>query len=297
MVVFSAKAQQDPLFTMYMTNPVTINPAITGMRNVNNISLVSRKQWLGIDGAPTTFSLAYQGAFNENKVGLGGNLINDRLGPVIQTGLYLDYSYRIVLNEQKDTRLSFGLMGGFNYYVYDIISLYYNGPDDDITSDGYHPFFFPNFGLGVLYYSPNFFFGLSIPKILQNSLSTSENTLEMENKEERHYFAMTGTILNLNDNIKFKPSIIARAVNGSPVSLDINATFMLFDIFWVGALYRVNSSVGGIVRWQINDTFHIGYSFDYSNSRLKTYTNGSHEILLSFDIISNNMENKAIRFF
>lgn len=297
LVVISARAQQDPLFTQYMTNPITINPAIAGMRNVNNISLVSRQQWLGIDGAPTTLSLAYQGALNDNKVGVGVNLIHDRIGPVVQTGLYFDYSYRLQLNEEKDSRLSLGLMGGFNYYVYDLISLHYNGQDDDITADGYNERFLPNFGLGALYYSPNFFFGFSIPKILRNSLSATDNSLTINDKEERHYFAMAGAIFDINEDLKFKPSIITRAVTGAPVSLDLNATFMFFDKIWLGALYRVNSSWGGIIRWQINDKLHIGYSFDYANSRLKSYNSGTHEIFISFDIVSKDKIENVVRFF
>jgi type IX secretion system PorP/SprF family membrane protein len=290
-------AQQDPMFTQYTTNPVTVNPAIAGFRKVDNISLVSRKQWVGIDGAPTTVTLAYQGSFSDDNVGLGLNLIHDRLGPVVQTGVYFDYAYHLILDNVKRSRLSLGVMGGFNYYVYDLLSLYYNDSDDDITNDGYDNKFLPNFGVGIFYHNPKYFMGISVPKILRNSLSDSDNTLTVSDKEERHSFVMAGGIFILAENIKFKPSFIIRGVNGSPASVDLNATVMLYDKIWLGAMYRIGSSGGGIIRWQLNDNLHVGYSFDFATSRLKAYNSGTHEVLLSLDIFSRKPKSNVERIF
>jgi type IX secretion system PorP/SprF family membrane protein len=293
----SVWAQQDPMFTQYMTNPVTINPSIAGSRKVDNLSLVFRKQWVGIEGAPTTASLSYQGAFFNNKVGLGCNLIHDIIGPVVQTGLYFDYAYHLKINEEKKQYLSLGIMGGFNYYTFDLYSLRSDVPDDDIAISGIERRFLPNFGIGLFYHTPNFFFGASMPKILRNSLSKADNTLTLEDKEERHFFAMTGIIIDITQNIKFKPSMIGRVVNGAPLSLDLTATFMFYDKVWLGAMYRVGSSWGGLVRWQINPKLHLGYSFDFANSRLKSFNNGSHEIYISYDFVSDNLIENVIRFF
>ncbi len=293
----SALAQQDPMFTQYMTNPVTINPAIVGLRKVDNISMVVRKQWVGIEGAPTTAAISYQGPFRENKVGLGCNLIHDIIGPVVQTGLYIDYAYHLTFDENNRHNLSMGIMGGFNYYTFDLYSLRSGGPDDDINQVEPDMKFLPNFGVGVFYYNPSFFFGASVPKILRNSLSAADNSLGVEDKEERHYFLMSGAIFKIYDGIKFKPSVIGRIVNGAPASFDLNATFMLYDKIWIGAMYRLGSSWGGLVRWQINQKMHLGYSFDLSSSRLKKYNNGTHEIFISYDFGSDELISNVKRFF
>lgn len=293
----TAWAQQDPMFTQYMTNPVTINPSIAGSRKVDNLSLVFRKQWVGIEGAPTTTALSYQGAFFNDKVGLGCNLIHDIIGPVVQTGLYFDYAYHLKLNDEKKRFLALGIMGGFNYYTFDLYSLQSDEPDDDVAYDGIERRFLPNFGVGLFYHTPNFFFGASLPKILRNSLSKTENTLSLEDKEERHFFAMTGVIIDVSNDIKFKPSMIGRGVDGAPVSLDLTATFMLYDKVWLGAMYRLGSSWGGLVRWQINPKLHLGYSFDFANSRLKSFNNGSHEIFISYDFGSDELIRNVKRFF
>ncbi len=290
-------AQQDPMFTQYMTNPVTINPAIAGTRNVNNLSLVYRHQWVGIAGAPRTASLAYSGPFKDTKVGLGANLIYDLIGPVRQTGLYLDYAYRLPLNKEKERILSLGLMGGFNYYQFNLLDLYSGEPDDDINADGKNNKFLPNFGLGVFYYTPKFFAGISVPKLLRNSFTEANSDLSVENKEEQHIFIMSGLIIDLTKDIKVKPSLIGRIVNGAPVSLDATATFMLYDKIWLGASYRFGDSWGGIIRWQINNNLHIGYSFDFTTSRLRGDNNGTHEFFLSYDFIPKDKKDLVRRFF
>jgi type IX secretion system PorP/SprF family membrane protein len=290
-------AQQDPMFTQYMTNPITINPAIAGVRQVDNLSLVFRKQWVGIEGAPTTAALSYQGPFFNNKVGLGANLIHDIIGPVVQTGLYAQYAYHLPFDEQKTRNLSLGIMAGFNYYTFDLLSLHADQPDDDIADDGLKRKFLLNFGIGALYHTERFFIGASFPKLVRNSLSDEDNTLTIEDREERHFFLMSGYIFDLSQNIKLKPSIIGRMVNGAPVSLDATATIMLFDKIWFGLTYRVGSSFGGLIRWQINQRFHIGYSFDYFNSRLSSYNQGTHEVFLSIDLGNENKLNSSKRFF
>lgn len=289
--------QQDPLYTQYMTNPLTINPSIAGLSGKHNVSLISRKQWLGIDGAPTTIALSYQGPYFNDQVGLGANLIHDRLGPVVQTALYMDYAYKLLLDENSNSRLSFGLMGGFNYYTYNLMSLTYSGVDDDIPIDGYDQRFLMNFGFGLSYYQPKFFFGVSVPKILRNSLSDEGNTLTMEDKEERHYFTMAGVVFVLSESLKFKPSVIARGVNGASVSFDLNATFVLDDKIWLGALYRYNNAIGAIVRWQVNEKLHIGYSYDFSVNSLQGYNCGTHEVFFSFDIGPKDGLKSTIPFF
>jgi hypothetical protein len=45
-----AQAQVDPLYAQYLTNPMTINPAYTGLKNNLNMSVAYRKQWAGFDG-------------------------------------------------------------------------------------------------------------------------------------------------------------------------------------------------------------------------------------------------------
>lgn len=280
LVEVSVWGQQDPMFTQYITNPVSINPAITGCNEITTLSLVYREQWVGVDGAPSTMLITFEGVPRFRKMGLGGSFIYDKIGPVIQTGIYMNYAYRVQLDENK--KLSFGLMGGVNFYQFDLVSLIYEGSDDDIPVNGLYSKFLPNFGFGAFYYTPKFFAGFSIPKLMRNQLFDTSSSHKYENREEIHVFSWIGTIISLNDNINFKPSLVGRVVNGSPLSLDVNATFELYDKVWLGVLYRLGVTWGGLARFQVKDNLNIGYSYDLFSSRTGGFGAGSHEIFISY---------------
>jgi len=279
-------AQQDPMYTQYMNNPIVVNPAYAGSRGVGNLTGVFRKQWVGINGSPTTTSLSYNSPIKRYDFSVGASLLYDALGPTTQTGLYLDYSYQIRFDE-KGT-LSLGLKGGFNYFYANYSGLNYDGPDDDIDLLENESLFLPNFGIGAYYYTDKFFMGLSVPKLLRNSLDKKENTLDHLNREEWHVFLMGGYIFNLSKNIDFKPSFITRYATGAPLSIELTATVMLYDKIWLGAMYRVGDSMGGLINWQITPKLNVCYSYDMSRSELRAFNRGSHEVTLNYVFLRDN---------
>ena len=113
---FSAFAQQDALFSQYMFNKLLINPAYAGSREVFTVDVLSRYQWVGIDGAPTTTSVAFHTLTANKKVGLGAYVYRDDIGPSKDQGLMLTYSYRV---RTRNGWLSFGLQGGIKYFDFD----------------------------------------------------------------------------------------------------------------------------------------------------------------------------------
>jgi len=201
-LVWNASAQQDPMFTQYMHNPVSINPAYAGSRGTMNFVAMHRQQWVGMDGAPKTLSLSVNSPFLNYNVGIGLSLLHDEIGPVKQTGIYADYSYHLKVT--TGIKLAFGLKGGVNIYDINLLALQGAQNDDQISMNGYQKMYLPNVGIGTYLYSDRFYVGLSIPKMLQNSLSDAPNTLA--NKEERHYFLTGGFVVNISENIKFKLS-------------------------------------------------------------------------------------------
>jgi type IX secretion system PorP/SprF family membrane protein len=277
-------SQQDPMYTQYSTNPILVNPAYAGSRNFGNLTGVFRKQWVGINGSPTTTSISYNAPVRRYDFGVGASLLYDALGPVNQTGFYLDYSYLIRLGENGTFAL--GLKGGFNYFYLNYNGLKYFEPDNDLDLLESESLFLPNFGVGAYYYTNKMYLGLSVPKLIRNSLE--KNTLKHLNREEWHFFLMGGYIFKVTDFLNIKPSFIARYAVGAPLSLEATATFMLFDKIWLGAMYRFGDSVGGLINWQISKKFNIGYSYDLTRSDLGAYNRGSHEITLNYVFLRDN---------
>jgi type IX secretion system PorP/SprF family membrane protein len=97
--------------------------------------------------------------------------------------------------------------------------------------------------------------------------------------------------------VEFKPSILAKVVDGAPPGLDATANFLFYDKLWVGAMYRWEEAVGALVQYEINNKFRIGYSFDYVLSNIGSYSSGSHEIMLGVDIGRKWAGDVSPRFF
>ncbi len=272
-------AQQDPVYNQYMNNLLTIQPAYAGMSGYINATALSRIQWVGFDGAPTTNTLTIQGPFRKYNVGLGLSIINDRFGPVRQNGLYVDYSYRILLND--DQYFSFGIKGGFNRYEALLTDLTVHDPNDPVVAFDINKKYLPNFGLGIMWHADNFFLGMSVPKIFKNKINSDSG--ETVYQEESNYYFMGGYVVDVADNVKFKPTVLARYSQRTPAIFDISATALFYERVWVGATYRMQNSYGLLFQIYVNDKVKIGYAYDLTTFAPSQFNAGTHEFMLSYD--------------
>lgn len=272
------RAQQDPLYSQYMFNTLAVNPGYAGSANVFTMLALSRHQWVGFSGAPTTQTLLAHTPLPNENMALGLSLMTDKIGPARQTGAYFDYAYRI--RTGKDTRLAFGLKGGINYFQADLASL--TSVDPDAANVNVQGTIMPNFGFGLFWHSPRYYIGLSAPKLMENGIAGDGGGI-VTATERRHYFLIAGYVMDLSRSVRFKPSIMVRQVAGAPLSIDANANFLLRDRIWLGGMYRVGNSFGLMAQYQVNDQFRVGYAFDLTTNKLGGYNSGTHEIMLNYD--------------
>ena len=297
-VVLGAKhgfSQQDPMYTQYMNNILSVNPAYAGSKDMLSLQLMSRNQWVSFDGAPVTQTFSIHTPITKYHMGLGFSVLKDEIGPIAQTGAYIDYSYSIDFDQGKF--LSFGLKGGVNFYDASLQNLSTVDPNDPIFVNDINRKFLPNFGVGLFYYSPRFFAGLSVPKLLQNVINERDFSSEFLSKEQIHYFFMTGYVLDLNRILKFKPYILVKYVQNAPVSVDLTAQLLFYDRLWVGAMYRVGDAVGLMMQVHVTNQLRVGYAYDVSANDLSTFNNGSHEILIGWDFNFGRGKVKSPRYF
>lgn len=278
----TAKAQQDPVYTQYMNNLMSVNPAYTGVRGVGSASTVFRKQWLNFDGAPITSSVTMSLPIDSLHIGGGFDFMYDNIGPLTTTAIFLDYSYRIQTSET--THLSFGLKGGFNFVQANLKELYRHDYDDQyILEYGNISRFMPNFGVGVFWYSENFYAGLAIPRLLQNKYYKDVTIVESASREERHYFLHGAYLFRLSNTIIFKPGITTILVAGAPATADFDFSFMALNKFWFGAMYRISDALGGYVQFQVQENLKIGFSYEYPHTQINEFNNGTIEVMLRYD--------------
>ncbi|MFW5753577.1 MAG: type IX secretion system membrane protein PorP/SprF [Marinilabiliaceae bacterium] len=273
-------AQQEPQYTQYMFNTVSVNPAYAGTRDALNVLLLSRLQWVGIEGAPRTHDFTAHTPISQYKMGVGLSLVSDSYGPVSNQYLNINYAYRVNITE--NTVLSMGIKGGiYNYHV-NLTGLNF-GEGDAYINENPEQKFLPNAGMGLYLFSDRYYVGASVPRLIQTELNGEQMTPGTLGELKRHYYLMGGMVFNLSSNLKFKPSIINRIVEGAPTSTDFTAQFLISDTYWAGATYRHDEAAALLAAMQVNNQLMIGYSYDFQLSELSTFNNGSHEIVISFD--------------
>ena len=274
------KAQQDPLYTQYTDNLLVVNPGFAGSKNIGNVLVVARTQWVSFDGAPATRSFSYNTPVEKKNVGIGFSLLSDKIGPMKQTGFYADYSY--FLNISENLRLGMGIKAGVSFYRANLTDLITITPDPIFDNDIYENFL-PNIGIGFFLSSDKTYVGLSAPRLIENKITRENVSTEYVNKQQIHLYFVAGNRFDLNENFQLKTSGMMKWVKSAPISLDINALFGFKDKFWLGAMYRFDAAYGVIAQFKPIPELTIGYSYDITITDLGGYQNGTHEVMLSYD--------------
>lgn len=288
-----AIAQQDPHYTQYMHNMNVVNPAYAGSKENISFGLLYRKQWVNIEGAPSTFTFSGDSPV-DNNVGLGLSLISDKIGPVSEQNVFGDFSYTIKINERS--KLALGLKAGVSFHRVGLRDIQSTLPDpsegifgEDINDATL------NVGAGAFYYTDKYYVSFSIPNMIK-SAHLDYNGLEY-GSDVSHYFLAAGYVFDLNYDLKFKPSFMLKsAFNVSP-SLDVSANFLFNEKFEIGATYRLEDSFGGMVNFAITPELRIGYAYDHIVSNLNVTTSSSHEFILLYDVFTSKKVSRSPRFF
>lgn len=274
-------AQQDVLFSQFMYNKLTVNPAYAGSREVFSADAVYRYQWVGIDGAPKTFSLSMHAPLRNDHIALGGYVYNDKIGPVVEQGALVTYAYRINLPTGK---LSFGLSAGVKYNDVNWNMIEIEDPDFSFQGQ-YKSKLLPDANFGVYYYSNHVFAGLSSKQLLQNEYGMVEQDgKKTYSKLLRHFYGMAGVAVPVSDQVIFRPSILVKYVKDAPWQMDMNASFLFNDLFSLGITYRTAGDLVFLTEINIGKKYRLGYSYDMSVKELVHYNLGSHEIRLGLDL-------------
>ncbi|HLO73730.1 MAG TPA: type IX secretion system membrane protein PorP/SprF [Flavobacterium sp.] len=287
-------AQQDPQYTNYMYNTMNVNPAYAGTKEVMSILGMYRAQWVGLDGAPVTSTFSLHSPIGVSNMGLGLSFVNDQIGPSDENTISIDFSYR--LNFDDLSTLALGIKTTANLLNVDYTKLSIYDPTDPQFQNNIDNRFSPNFGAGAYWYSDHHYVGLSVPNFLETK-HYDDNDMTSLAKEKMHYYLMAGYVFDLTSDIKMKPAFLSKVVAGAPLQLDMTANFLFYEKLTVGAAYRLNASVCGLVGFQLTDKLFMGYSYDAETTKLANYNSGSHEIFLRFEIFKTEEKIYSPRFF
>jgi len=264
-------AQQLGNNTQYIFNQLAINPAYAGIHQSLQLDLNVRDQWTGLEGAPSTQQLSIHGAHQYKPISFGAIIIRDQIGLTSVYDLRFNTAYRI--HTSYAGQLSFGIQAGLFSHEVDFSQ---GDLTDPALNDLSQNFITPTVGAGIMWHSPKYYIGLGVPRIL--TLDVRSNSEAVFNNE-RQYHISAGIVHKINRNLRIKPGVLLKLTESGQYQFDVNATFLLDNIWWLGVTYSHDNSLNGLVSFRINEQMQIGYSYDHP---LEKSLNGSHEIQISY---------------
>lgn len=284
-----AKGQQQPMYSQYMFNGMVLNPAYAGSQESLSLTAISRHQWIGIDGAPSTQTFTAHAPIRNERVGLGLMIMRDKIAVTNHLSAHAAYAYKIKF---KKGILSAGLQASFSQYTINYSELHI---DDDIAfqQDDISRIL-PNFGAGLYYNTSKFYAGFSVPILMNRKVEDADGSIEMI----RHYYLTSGYVVTLSPDLKLKPNFLLKTSKGAPLSFDINANLLIREVVWVGVSYRSVNSCGVLLELQATDQFRLGYAYDFALSpQVKDLNTGSHEFMLRYDFTFSKNRFYSPRYF
>lgn len=270
-----AKAQQEPQYTQNQFNSnLEINPAYAGANDDASLSLRYRKQWVGYTGSPSTLFFNGESKIIKQRLALGVTVVSDWIGITQSTSADLSIASHVRLGA-KGT-LSAGIKIGVEFLKSDFSKL----SNVDLTDPLYNTnsnVFIPYAGFGLLYHTPRFYAGFSVPQVV-----SFENVSPQSKIVKPHYFLYGGYRIVLNSDFELRPALLCKYVSAAPFEADIALDAWFKGIVGIGVSYRTSDAINFMVKGKIGN-FYLGYSYDMTVSGLSPYNSGTHEIYLGFE--------------
>ncbi len=281
-VICESFGQQLPQISQFMLNNYAINSAFAGKDSVLEARILNRYQWTGITDAPRTFNLSVQGATKSPNVGLGGILYADNAGPTRMSGIRLSYTYHLRLAEKWKLGLSVG--AGVLQFSIDGTRIDLDQSDDPALFSEKRSQVVFDASFSTLVYTDEFYFGVTLPQLLQNKLNLYKGILPEENKLEDHYYVTAGYRYEISDTWTVEPAILAKYVSPAPLKIDVSARVLYDNKIWLGGTFRTNDAIAMYLGYNHNDQISIGYAYDMSTTDIKSFSDSTHELTLGFRV-------------
>ena len=272
------------------------------MEKEMNITAGYRKQWVGLNGSPSTSYLTLNTALNNKKNAMsrpgalkdsaasysiadphhaiGFTIINDEAGALNRFVSYATYAYHVPLS--STVNLSAGISGGISSINVHQAKLELENPVDPAVYN-YTGRAKLDMNVGICLYGENFFTGISIQQIIPQDVKTNGNPINIYgDRKFPDLFLSGGVSFNMSNDITFSPSVMLKYINTVPLTFDVNGKIGYKNLCWAGYSYRYKSGMAVMAGIKIKDAVRFGYSYDLTTSGLQTVSKGTHELLLAF---------------
>jgi type IX secretion system PorP/SprF family membrane protein len=279
-------AQQDPQYTQWQFDRLSVNPAFSGIDRNHSIFALHRDQWDGLDRDPKTYLFNYSGMYGaKQNFGVGATFITEVLGQQQNTVFRVSPSYHLELsnNNYFSGGVSLGFVGttlGDRWVFIDQGDA--SIPTNEINDGSV------DVGLGIAFYQPRkYYIGLSSTHLGAPSLD------DVQIQVARHYYVMGGYEAAVSSNISIRPNVMLKT-DAASTQFDVNADVIWNQMLWGGLAFRPGDAISPYVGFQkdllgvnkgqsqYNHGIRMGYSYDVTTSELSDFSAGSHELFLCY---------------
>src|SRR5690606_10047603 len=242
-------------------------------------------------------------------VGLGLNVMSDRVGLEKRIYAYANYAYRLRVGWDPEDRLAFGLGLGVIHSGFDNAAARTNDPESINIENS----FLPDARFGIYYSNSRFFAGVGVDNLISRLVFNGNNS-STRIPPVTQYYVSAGGIVPLATDILFKPSFLVKNADNSVTrawTTDLNAAVIFAEQFTLGVSYRTALSSGeqlsnnlrrpnsiiALAEFAVGGQFRIGYSFDYALNRIYSQVGSTHEISLGYSLIKGTQRVRTPRYF
>lgn len=271
-------AQNKIGYSLYNYSLNLVNPAFAGQEKATELLINSRMQWSGLPDAPKTNTFSLNVPL-KNNLGLGINVINDKIFVFNQTQIALDVSYKLPLSDENN--LLFGIKAKGNIYTGAINTVTVETDGDNFFAEAVNSFS-PNFSVGSAIVNDSYFAHLSINTLLIDNRYESKNNSKNTNRLNLSFGG--GYSFPLTNDLSLTPSTLVTIVQGAPMAFDVNTTLEIKEKHNVGLSYSWNNSVQINGLASVTNWFKVGYGYSLYTNELSSYQNGTHEFLAIFNL-------------
>lgn len=279
-------AQSNIRLNNYWGNAHYINPASIYDKYLAVFSMAARKQWIGIEGAPMTYFASGSVYIDKLNTQLGLIAVQDKIGYTSITNLNFTYGYALKLD--RDWQVHLGMGVNYQSLSYDISQVNLSNSNDPLVYQYLNSENNFNSDIGIEVTNKSLRLGASSQNIF--SVFSTE-----KNRQTNTNFLYARYRQNSNDMINFGVGVCGiQYSNFYQAEFNVTSYFKMSqtsgltdkpDLFDLGLFFRTGSEVGVILGFDINESLHLSYSYDYNVGSLSRGSYGTNELMLTLNLI------------
>ena len=276
-------AQFDLTLVDYLNSPIMHNPAYVGVTDSYFFKATYSTQWVGFDGAPNTQTIDLQHHFNDEKNAVGISILNDEFGAIRNTNIEINYAFHTRIS--NTSQLALGIKAGLNNLAVDYNLLDIYDPTEYIYQDSGISEPIPLIGIGFYYYFDNFWLSVSVPNLIQKRIKELDEDIFRDAYRQRsHGYFGFGYNFYINRSFELKTQFLGQISRGAPIGTLFNFDLEYDQKYSFGLHIDPSSLFGFSTGIDVYDKFRLSYGYNFSFNELNKYSNGNHNIGISYYI-------------